>query len=111
MSLPLRSLGGRGEGRGEVRVIPTKHQKPLDPLQIRLLRAQRQPVKPRHLPALLHEFELGIGRQPFQGPMQPFAGARWDVPQPIIALDKGFFQASNVKNERNQAVKIHSKYC
>ena len=63
--------------------------------------SQRQPVKPHHLPALLHELELGIGRQPFQWPMRPFAGGRWDVYQPIIALDKGFFQSSNLKNERN----------
>jgi len=97
MSLPLRSLAGKGEGRGEVRVIPTKHQKPIDPLQIRLLRASRQPVKPHHLPALVHELELGIGRQPFQwrpcralaqrrqacravAPLQREGG--WDVHQP-----------------------------
>ena len=50
-----------------------KHNEPLDPLQIRLLRAQRQPVEPHDLPALLQEFELGIGHQPFQWLMPPLS--------------------------------------
>ena len=63
MSLPLRSLGGRGEGRGEVRVIPTKHQKPFDPLQICLLGAQGIMMKAHDLPHLLPQPGLGIGDQ------------------------------------------------
>jgi hypothetical protein len=75
-----------------------KNQKPLDPLQIRLLRQQRQPVKPHHLPALLHEFELGIGRESIQGPLQPFSEWRGQIRQPTNSLDNRHIQAPNGAN-------------
>jgi hypothetical protein len=71
---------------------------PLDPLQIRLLRPQRQPVKPHHFPALLHKFELRIGHLPFQWPMQPFADGWSNIHLSKISLDNCHLQASNVKN-------------
>jgi hypothetical protein len=61
---PSPLLGGRGEGRGEVSVIPAKHQKPHDPLPVRLLRAWRIMKEAHHLMHLLAQGQLRIGSQP-----------------------------------------------
>jgi hypothetical protein len=44
---------------------------PPDPLEIRLLRPQGQVAIPHHLPALVHEPQLGIGHQPLPGRARP----------------------------------------
>jgi hypothetical protein len=72
-----------------------KENKPFDPLQIRLLCAQRQPVEPHDFPALLHEFELGITHQPFPWPMQPFSAGMISIHEPLNSLDSGALQALN----------------
>jgi hypothetical protein len=56
-------------------------------------------VKPHHLTALLHEFEFGIGRQPFQWPMQPFPAGIVGIHQPQNWLDNCILQALNGINQ------------
>jgi hypothetical protein len=85
--LPLRSFGRSGAGRGEVRMIPAKNQIPPDPLPIRRRRAAGIMVEPHHLPALIHEPELGIRHQTFQRLMQPLLGTAVPIHALINELD------------------------
>jgi hypothetical protein len=47
-----------------------KQNKPSNPLKIRFLRPPRELFEPHHFPALIQEFQLGIGQKRFLWPIR-----------------------------------------
>ena len=71
-----------GEGlRVRCRLLPMKHQKPLDPMPVGVLGPMGKVLEPHHLPALIQKPRLWIGNESAQRPVWSWQGFAHEIGQ------------------------------